>query len=102
MTLPDKNRAMRMVVEVPVLDNTTGEWQKNIRKFVHATNNSAAEVVAAGYFNFARDKGRIRVGDRCEIYADVDGTQDTIHVRFATVPATGNVTTVVDTAASGA
>lgn len=63
---------------------------KFIRHLTYDTNDTKAEVIAAGYFNNAR--ADLSVGSIIEIEADCDGTQTSVRVRVATVPTSGNVT----------
>ena len=94
MALPDHNRALRRYAEVPVLDATTGAATGKVQFFKHGTNATAAEVLAAGHFNFARS--RLAVGDRIEAVCDHDGTAAAINVTVTAVPATSNVTVAED------
>lgn len=63
---------------------------KYIRFLTYATNDTKAEVLTAGYFNNAR--ADLSVGSKIEAEVDCDGTQETVIMRVATVPPTGNVT----------
>ncbi len=61
----------------------------------------AATIVAAGYFNGARD--RLRVNDMIEIVANTGAAADYVHVMVTAVPAApSNITVAVNTEASGA
>ena len=68
----------------------------------YATPDAVATVVAAGYFNGLRDDGRLRVNDVVECYCVQGGVSDVVRLIFTAVPSTGNVTTAVNTGASGA
>lgn len=63
---------------------------KFIRWLTYATNDTKAEVIAAGYFNDVR--ADLSVGSIIEAEVDCDGTQDSVKMRVATVPSSGNVT----------
>lgn len=68
--------------------------------YYYSSNDTAAELLAAGYFNGVRDI--LSVGDIIHAVADIDGTPDYLNIMVATVPDTGNVTTSAQTGASGA
>lgn len=68
----------------------------------YATTDAVATVIAAGYFNGLRDDGTIRVNDVVECNCVMGGVADYVRLIFTAVPATGNVTTAVNTGASGA
>jgi hypothetical protein len=72
---------------------------RNIGFFNYATDNTAAETVAAGYFNDSR--AALTVGSIIDAVVDVDGTPDNIRVRVTAVPASGNVTVAYDGVAAG-
>lgn len=63
---------------------------KFIRFLTYASNDTKAEIIAAGYFNDARPD--LTVGSVMTIEADCDGTQTYARVRVTAVPTTGNVT----------
>lgn len=63
---------------------------KFIRFLTYATNDTAAEVVAAGYFNDAR--ADMSVGTIIDAEVDCDGTQASVRMRVTAVPSSGNVT----------
>ena len=65
-----------------------------------ATADAAAAVIAAGYFNDAREM--LQVGDIVFASVGIGGTADTLLLRVTAVPASGNVTTTAETGASGA
>lgn len=60
--------------------------------FHYATNDTAAEVQAANYFNASVDT--LKVGDVIEALVDADGTPAFVRLRVATNDGT-NVTTAV-------
>lgn len=93
MSLPDYNRAMAQFSEAPALDDTSGAYSGKTRFFHFSTNKTAALVLVAGFFDFARD--RLRVGDVIFAVADVDGTPDLLMLRVATVPASPSNVTVL-------
>lgn len=68
--------------------------QRQIMFFDYATVDTAAEVQAAGFFNNSRDN--ITKDSIVDAVVDINGTPARIVLRFATVPATGDVTVVVD------
>jgi hypothetical protein len=70
--------------------NSTGT-QSNDLWFL-ATTHAQAEVKAAGYFNNARSM--LTPGDVIIATCVIGGTMKGSHLRVATVPATGDVTTV--------
>lgn len=63
---------------------------KFIRFLNYATNDTKAEILAAGYFNGVR--ADLSVASVCDCVVDVDGTPAFVKIMFATVPDTGNVT----------
>jgi len=65
---------------------------RTCRLWHYATNDDWATVSAAGYWNGAR--AHIGPGDIVHISGDLDGTPFYRSIMFATVPASGNVTTV--------
>ncbi|GCA49300.1 hypothetical protein KGO5_01743 [Sinorhizobium sp. KGO-5] len=64
--------------------------QRQITFSDYATTHTKAEVLAAGFFNDSRDN--VTVGSIIDAVVDIDGTPEYVRIRFATVPATGNVT----------
>lgn len=70
--------------------------------YEYATGDAVATVIAAGYFNVLRDDGRIRVNDIVNAQCVMGGVADFVRLIFTAVPATGNVTTAINTGASGA
>lgn len=81
-------------------NSITLSGNRMIHFFNYATDNTAAETVAAGYFNDSR--AALTVGSVIDAVIDVDGTPDNIRIRVATVPASGNVTVAYDGGAAGA
>lgn len=67
--------------------------------YKYSTNDTAAEVLAAGYFNDARKY--IKAGSVIEAVVDKDGTPDILLILIDTVPASGNVTVSAETGGSG-
>lgn len=68
--------------------------QRQIMFFDYATVHTLAEVQTAGFFNESRDN--ITKDSIVDAVCDINGTPARIVLRFATVPASGNVTVVVD------
>lgn len=68
--------------------------------YVYSSNDTAAEVLANGYFNDSRKT--IKPGDVIKAVVDKDGTPDVLLILVDTVPSTGDVTTSAETGASGA
>lgn len=68
--------------------------------YKYATADAVATVIAAGYFNNARDK--LKVNDVIDALCVATGTADRVAVIVTAVPASGNVTVAVNTDASGA
>lgn len=66
---------------------------KQFRAYEYATTDALSAVMAAGYFNDFRKIAA--VGDRVTVNAGLGGTEETEILRFAAVPASGNVTTEV-------
>jgi hypothetical protein len=86
-------RALKRYNTVTLPGNRQVSW------YNYATNDTAAEVVAANYFDKARDT--VKVGDCVDAIIDVDGTIDRISFRFTAVPTSGNVTVAYDGDAAG-
>ncbi|PZU23920.1 MAG: hypothetical protein DI589_06595 [Shinella sp.] len=61
-----------------------------IRDLFYATNDTKAEVTAAGYFNNA--KADLSVGSLITALVDADGTPARVEMRVTAVPDSGNVT----------
>lgn len=79
-------------------------WQVNgpfFTKYGYATPDAVATVIAAGYFNAARDAGRLQVNDIIDAQCVMGGVADFVRLIVTAVPATGNVTVAVNTGASG-
>ena len=70
--------------------------------YEYATGDAVATVIAAGYFNILRDDGRIRVNDIINAQCVMGGVADFVRLIITAVPTSGNVTTAVNTGASGA
>ncbi len=68
--------------------------------YFHSTADAVAVVLAAGYFNDARDT--LSVGDIIFCVADNGGTSDILMLLVKTVPASGDVTVSAETGAAGA
>lgn len=101
MALPDKNRALARIANVPVVNTSTGVEDGQCALFFGATTEAVAAVTTAGYFNFARE--RLNVNDVIIMQCVQAGTADMIIVKVTAVPAVGsNVTVSINTAASGA
>uniref|UniRef100_UPI003BAD57F7 hypothetical protein n=1 Tax=Stappia sp. TaxID=1870903 RepID=UPI003BAD57F7 len=58
--------------------------------YVYSTNDTLAELVAAGYFNNSRTT--LKAGDVIMAVADKDGTASHVVLLVTASPATGNVT----------
>ncbi|MAA97408.1 MAG: hypothetical protein CMN87_18215 [Stappia sp.] len=58
--------------------------------YVYSTNDTLAELVAAGYFNDSRKT--LKAGDVIMAVADKDGTASHVVLLVTASPATGNVT----------
>ena len=91
--MPADPRALKRNMTITLSGNRQVSW------YNYATDNTAAEVVAAGWFNTCRDV--VRVGDCVDAIIDVDGTIDRISFRFTAVPSSGNVTVAYDGDAAG-
>lgn len=76
--------------KVQNLNPAAGQSVQRQLFWCEAGADSVATVVAAGYFNSVRNL--LRVGDRIHVVAATNTAKRELHV--ATVPATGNVTTV--------
>lgn len=77
--------------------------QGRFHRYDYATPDAAATVLAAGYFNGARDL--LKVNDRIDVMAvwhPTNNTGDILETRVTAVPATGDVTVAVNTEAAGA
>lgn len=71
-----------------------------IAHYRYATPDAVATVIAAGYFNGAREK--LAVGDTIDATCVLGGTPDRVSVLVTAVPATADVTVAVNTDATGA
>ncbi|CDZ67634.1 Hypothetical protein NGAL_HAMBI2605_59150 [Neorhizobium galegae bv. orientalis] len=92
--MPADPRALKRYNTVTLPSNRQVSW------YNYAANETAAEVIAAGWFNTCREV--VKVGDCVDAIVDVDGTIDRIAFRFTAVPSTGNVTVAYDGDAAGA
>lgn len=72
---------------------------KQISKWLYATDDAAATVETAGYFNNAR--AQLAVGDVIEASMANTGTPVTKTYVATAVPASGNVTVALQTTAAG-
>jgi hypothetical protein len=90
--------ALRSLVLEHSVPHTTDVAPVNWYKY--ATADAVATVIADGYFNNARDK--LRVNDVIDAMCVANGVGDRVSLKVLTVPASGNVTTAVNTDASGA
>ncbi|MCZ8545072.1 hypothetical protein OOJ09_12835 [Mesorhizobium qingshengii] len=88
-------RSLCLVNSVPY-----GTGGRAVDFFHYATADAVATVIAAGYFNNARDK--LAINDVIEALCVADGTGDRVSLIVTAAPATGNVTTAINTDASGA
>lgn len=89
----------RQNAQVPV-GSTAGAAQANQSSlFLYATDDAAATVEAAGYFNSAR--GILSKGDRIDAVMAASGTPATKSYVVTASPATGNVTVALATATAG-
>lgn len=91
--MPANAKAVRRYNSVTLSGN------KVIHFLNYAANETAAEVVAAGWFNTIRDQ--VTVGSVMDAVVDADGTPDRISIIFTAVPATGNVTVAYNNDAAG-
>ncbi|WFS02212.1 hypothetical protein [Rhizobium tumorigenes] len=82
-------------------NSVTLSSNRQIHFFNYATDNTAAEMLTAGYFNASR--AALTVGSMIDAVIDVDGTMDNVRCRVTAVPADGtsNVTVVYDAPAAG-
>jgi len=72
----------------------------SISKFFYGTDDVAAVVIAAGYFNDAR--AMLTPGDQIDASVAIGGTPERLMLQVDTVPVTGNVTVSAETGAVGA
>jgi hypothetical protein len=86
MALPDLNRRLIRTTTVPVVPGL------KLNIYAYATEATAATVLTAGHFNFAR--AYLRPGDRIKAYTEIDDAVDSVDLplKVLTVPAAGNVT----------
>lgn len=89
-------RSLCLVNSVPY-----GTAGKRVDFMHYATPDAVATVIAAGYFNNARAK--LQVNTVIEALCVADGVGDRVSLIVTAVPvAPGNITTAVNTDASGA
>lgn len=69
-----------------------------VKFFNYATDETLAEVTAAGYFNDVRADVSLNSIVHCVV--DCDGTPNYATLRFTAVPATGDVTCAIDSPAA--
>jgi hypothetical protein len=86
-------KALVRMVSVPVSAGVT------YTKWAYASADAAATIVAAGYFNGARDQ--LKVNDTIDVMAVQGGTGDWLLLKATAVPASGDVTTAVNAEAAG-
>ncbi len=84
------------------LHNSTpfGTAGKAVNWYNYASADAVATVIAAGYFNAARDP-KLKVNDVVECMCLADGVGDRVSVIVTASPAAGDVTVAVNTDASG-
>lgn len=87
-------RSLVLEASVPFANDTAP-----INFYKYATPDAAATVVAAGYFNNARDK--LRVNDVITVMAVATGVGDILQMIVTAVPASGNITVAVNGEAAG-
>lgn len=87
-------RSLATFASVPVGSNRSCIFYK------YATNDAVATVIAAGYFNDAREK--LKVNDVIEAVCAHNSTGDRVVMRVTAVPASGDVTVAIDAAAAAA
>jgi hypothetical protein len=90
-----KLRSLVRIASIPHTDDTApcNFWK-------YATADAVATVIADGYFNSAR--AQLAVNDIIDCACVVAGTGNRVTVIVRTVPASGDITTAIDTDASGA
>lgn len=74
--------------------NYTPGGSNNVSVFNYSTTDALATVLTAGYFNEARDKGKIKANDLVLGVANAGGAGAPFIVRFSAVPSSGNVEAV--------
>ncbi|TGP93839.1 MULTISPECIES: hypothetical protein [unclassified Mesorhizobium] len=70
--------------------------------FTYGTTDALATILTDGYFNTARDKGKIKVNDIIIGMANAGGVGVPFSIKFTTVPGSGNVVSALVDLASGA
>jgi hypothetical protein len=73
----------------------------NPQIFTYGTTDALATILTDGYFNTARDKGKIKVNDMIFGIANAGGVGVPFCIKFVTVPSTGNVVSSLVDLASG-
>lgn len=63
---------------------------KSCSAFFYATEDAAAAVLTAGYFNDSRPQ--LTVGDQIFASVGLGGTLNALHLQVTAVPAAGNIT----------
>lgn len=93
---------MALNIRSLALANSTpyGTAGKTVNWYNYGTADAVATVIAAGYFNGARDK--LKVNDSIDAMCLADGVGDRVSLIVTAVPAAGNVTVAVNTDAGGA
>lgn len=86
-------RRLRRYASVPLSGG------RNAHFFAYATDNTAAETIAAGYFNESR--GALTVGSIIDAVVNFAGAADNIRLRVTAVPSAGNVTVSYEGVAAG-
>jgi hypothetical protein len=88
-------RTLTRMASTPV-DTTS----RNCDVFFHATDDAAATVTAAGYYDLERDT--LKVNDLIFVMAVHNGVGDWLVLKVLTVPAApGNITTAINNSAVG-
>jgi hypothetical protein len=93
--MPYVDRSFVLVESVPAGNSLAGR-PGTCNFFRYCTPDTLATVAAAGYFNAGRD--RLQAGDVVHVVGSFGGTPATDHYVFTSVPATGNILTVVEAA----
>lgn len=85
-------KSLVRIREVPVGETTGAAGANMVSFFAYATKDADTVVEGTGYWNAARDAGRIKAGDVVDYVCSWGGTQESKKLVFRTVPASGNVT----------
>ncbi len=91
--MPYNDRSLVLVDSIPNATNLPGRAGM-CNFFRYANQDTLAVIIAAGYFNPARD--RLQVGDMIDVVGGVGAAAVTESYTFTAVPASGNVTIVVE------